>query len=70
VNPAGDAIGRYLMRHCNAILMGWFRRKPAPRNEFHKHIGIHDFYYGHPSIASPPASWDAFSSSARRRPTT
>ena len=54
VNPAGDAIGRYLMRHCNAILMGWFPRKPAPRNEFHKHIGINDFYYGHPSIASPP----------------
>jgi choline dehydrogenase-like flavoprotein len=53
-NPAGDAIGRYLMRHCNAILMGWFVRKPAPRNEFHKHLGIHDFYYGHPSIASPP----------------
>jgi choline dehydrogenase-like flavoprotein len=54
MNPAGDAIGRYLMRHCNAILMGWFVRKPAPRNEFHKHLGIHDFYYGHPSIASPP----------------
>ena len=53
MNPAGEAIGRYLMRHCNAIVMGWFVRKPAPRNEFHKHLGIHDFYYGHPSIASP-----------------
>jgi choline dehydrogenase-like flavoprotein len=53
VNPGGDAVGRYLMRHCNAILMGWFPRKPAPRDEFHKHIGIHDFYYGHPSIPAP-----------------
>jgi choline dehydrogenase-like flavoprotein len=53
MNPAGDAVGRYLMRHCNAVLMGWFLKKPAPRNEFHKHIGIHDFYFGHPSIGSP-----------------
>ena len=53
MNPAGDAVGRYLMRHCNAILMGWFARKPAPRDEFHKHIGIHDFYFGHPSVVSP-----------------
>ncbi len=54
LNPAPDAVGGYLMRHCNAILMGYFLRKPAPRDEFHKHIGIHDYYYGHPSIATPP----------------
>jgi choline dehydrogenase-like flavoprotein len=54
MNPAGDAIGRYLMRHCNAILMGCFLRRPAPKDEFHKHIGIHDFYFGHPTIAEPP----------------
>jgi choline dehydrogenase-like flavoprotein len=53
LNPAGEAIGGYLMRHCNAILMGWFLRKPAPHQEFHKHIGIHDYYFGHPSIATP-----------------
>jgi choline dehydrogenase-like flavoprotein len=53
VSPAGDAIGAYLMRHCNAVLMGYFLRRPAPGREFHKHIGIHDYYYGHPSIASP-----------------
>ena len=69
MNPAGTP-GGYLMRHCNAILMGWFARKPAPRDEFHKHIGIHDFYFGHPSVASPAASWDASSSSARRSPIT
>lgn len=53
VNPAGDAIGRYLMRHCNAVVMGVFPTRPAPRREFHKHIGIHDYYFGHPTVDSP-----------------
>jgi choline dehydrogenase-like flavoprotein len=52
-NPAGDRIGRYLMRHCNAVLMGVFRRKPMPDAGFHKQIGIQDYYFGHPSIAEP-----------------
>jgi len=50
-NPAGSAIGRYLMRHCNAIVFGFFPRAPEP--EFHKQIGIHDFYFGHRSVARP-----------------
>jgi choline dehydrogenase-like flavoprotein len=53
LNPAGDAVGRFLMRHCNAILMGYFLRTPAPRNEFHKHVGIHDYYFGHPTVDQP-----------------
>lgn len=53
-NPAGDRIGRYLMRHCNAIAYGVFPQKPDPVGEFHKQLGIHDFYHGHPSIKSPP----------------
>ena len=53
-NTAGDAIGRYLMRHCNAVVMGLFPTRPAPRGEFHKQLGIHDYYFGHPSVASPP----------------
>ena len=53
LSPAGDAIGRYLMRHCNAVVMGVFARKPAPAGEFHKQLGIQDYYYGHPSIAAP-----------------
>lgn len=53
LNPAGDGVGRYLMRHCNAVLMGYFLRKPAPRDEFHKHLGIHDYYFGHPTIGNP-----------------
>ena len=53
VNPAGAAIGRYLMRHCNAVVMGLFPSPPAPHREFHKQIGIHDYYFGHPSVATP-----------------
>ena len=53
VNPAGDAIGRYLMRHCNAMVLGVFRAPPAPASEFHKQIGINDFYFGHPSVTTP-----------------
>lgn len=53
VNPAGDAVGRYLMRHCNAVVMGLFRSRPAPNSEFHKQIGIHDYYFGHPSVDRP-----------------
>ena len=52
-SPAGDTIGRYLMRHCNAVVMGVFPKRPAPNGEFHKQIGIQDYYYGHPSIAEP-----------------
>jgi choline dehydrogenase-like flavoprotein len=52
-NPAGAAIGRYLMRHCNAVLMGVFTRKPMPGGGFHKQIGIQDYYFGHPSISEP-----------------
>jgi hypothetical protein len=53
VNPAGDLVGRYLMRHCNAVVMGLFPTRPAPNGEFHKQLGIHDYYFGHPSISSP-----------------
>jgi len=53
VNPAGHAIGRYLMRHCNAVVMGLFASRPAPQGEFHKQIGIHDYYFGHPSVSAP-----------------
>lgn len=53
VNPARGAIGRYLMRHCNAVVMGLFPSRPAPNQEFHKQIGIHDYYFGHPSVGTP-----------------
>jgi choline dehydrogenase-like flavoprotein len=53
VNPAGAVVGRYLMRHCNSVVMGLFPSRPAPHNEFHKQVGIHDYYFGHPSVPSP-----------------
>jgi choline dehydrogenase-like flavoprotein len=53
INPAGGAVGRYLMRHCNAVVMGLFSSPPAPHSEFHKQLGIHDYYFGHPSVDKP-----------------
>jgi choline dehydrogenase-like flavoprotein len=49
VSPAGDAVGRYLMRHKNEILLGIFPRKPDPDRRFHKQLGIHDLYFGDPA---------------------
>jgi len=53
LNPGGHTVGRYLMRHCNAIVFGFFPRRPNPAKQFHKQLGIHDFYFGHPSIKKP-----------------
>ena len=52
-NPGGHTVGRYLMRHCNAIVFGFFPRRPNQARQFHKQLGIHDFYFGHPTIPSP-----------------
>jgi len=52
-NPAGHAVGRYLMRHCNGLVYGFFRYPPNPTREFHKQIGIHDFYFGDDDIPAP-----------------
>jgi choline dehydrogenase-like flavoprotein len=54
VNPGGHTIGRYLMRHCSAIVFGFFPCRPNKAEQFHKQIGIHDFYFGHPTIKTPP----------------
>ena len=53
LNPAGDLVGRNLMRHCSSIAFGVFPRRPNPRQQFHKQIAIHDLYFGHPSINQP-----------------
>jgi hypothetical protein len=52
-NPAGHLVGRNLMRHCNAIVFGIFPGRVNPRRQFHKQIGIHDFYFGHPLVHTP-----------------
>jgi choline dehydrogenase-like flavoprotein len=51
LNPGGDVVGRYLMRHYNEILFGLFPRRPNPEGLFHKQLGIHDYYYGDPADA-------------------
>jgi choline dehydrogenase-like flavoprotein len=47
-NPAGDMIGRFLMRHCNAMMYGFLPVQPNPRDEHYKQLAIHDFYFGDP----------------------
>lgn len=49
LNPASVAVGRYLTRHRNEILLGIFARRPDPDHTFHKQLGIHDFYFGDPA---------------------
>ena len=54
VTPAPEALGGYLMRHCNRIVLGFFARRPDPEGRFHKHLAIHDLYFGDPSGEGPP----------------
>jgi choline dehydrogenase-like flavoprotein len=44
--PAGATIGRFLMRHRNAVAFGIFPWRPLAPPEFHKQIGVHDYYDG------------------------
>lgn len=52
-NPGGHTVGHYLMRHCNAIVFGIFPHRPNKDKQFHKQLGIHDFYFGHYTIKKP-----------------
>lgn len=52
-HASGRFVGRMLMRHVNAIVFGVFADRLDPAREFHKEIGINDFYFGHPSVAEP-----------------
>lgn len=52
LNPGGHAVGRYLSRHCAGILYGFFRHA-LDGDQFHKQLGVHDFYFGHPAIKTP-----------------
>jgi len=45
-NPARPAVGRYLTRHWNAVVAGFFPWPPDPEGQFHKQLGIHDYYFG------------------------
>ena len=46
VSPARDAVGRYLTRHRNAVVLGVYLRRPNPEGTFAKQVAVHDFYHG------------------------
>jgi choline dehydrogenase-like flavoprotein len=53
LNPAGDAIGRYLTRHCSGIAFGAYHWIARHEGRYHKQIGINDYYHGDPSGKGP-----------------
>lgn len=52
-NPSGNLVGRYLMRHTNAIIFGIYPTPPDKQKIFHKELAILDYYFGHESISYP-----------------
>ena len=52
LNPGGQVIGRYLMRHLNAIVFGIYPGIADKEKRFHKQLAILDYYFGHPSLNS------------------
>ena len=49
MNPGGKVVGRYLMRHVNAIIFGIFPGVADKEGRFHKQLAILDYYFGHPN---------------------
>lgn len=45
LHPNDALIGRYLMRHCNGIVIGFFPFRTNPEGEFHKQVAFTDFYH-------------------------
>ena len=50
VNPAGVAVGAYLMRHACAMVFGFCTTRPDPARVFHKHVAVFDYYRGDPGV--------------------
>jgi len=46
MNPAGPVVGRYLVRHANALRFGIFPTPPDPAGEHTKQVAVHDYYFG------------------------
>ncbi len=46
LNPAGDAIGRYLTRHANGMVFGLFPSLPDGGRQFQKQLAFNDYYFG------------------------
>jgi hypothetical protein len=51
-NPGGRVVGRYLTRHCNAVVIGAFADPPGGGRVPYKEFAVHDFYFGHPARAA------------------
>jgi choline dehydrogenase-like flavoprotein len=51
LSPARAAVGRYLMRHNNAMIFGFYGERPDREQRFHKQVAIHDWYFGDPGGA-------------------
>ncbi len=45
-HPSGGAVGRYLTRHCSAIIAGFCNFRPDPERVFHKQLILFDYYFG------------------------
>ena len=52
-NPAGEIIGKYLMRHVNSIVFGVFPGIADKEYRFHKELAIMDYYFGSSDNGSP-----------------
>ena len=46
LNPAGHAVGRYLIRHCAAMVFGFCNFRPDPDKVNHKQLAVLDYYFG------------------------
>jgi len=57
LEPNGRLVGRYLMRHCNGAVVGFFPSKVNPENQFHKQLAITDFYLGPTNGGRPKGPW-------------
>jgi len=46
LSPAGDTVGRYLMRHCNGIVLGAASTSLGEVGDMRKQLAVHDLYLG------------------------
>jgi choline dehydrogenase-like flavoprotein len=53
LSPARPHVGRYLMRHCNGMVFGYFPEPLDRERVFHKRLALFDAYFGHASVRAP-----------------
>jgi len=54
-NPAGGAVGAYLMRHACAMVFGFCNDRPDPERVFHKQLAVFDYYRADPGMSGARA---------------